>query len=280
MVLLADCGSTKCDWALLQSKASVLRFSSTGFNPSLGLEPAFFVDLQAHLSGSLNEIKEVIFYGAGISENSMVRKIEKYFKQYFPALKKMDIQSDLRGMANLLYEDQPVICCILGTGSNALRYDDQKVFQAVPALGYIVGDEGSGAYFGKSLIRDYFYKMLPQDISKKFEKEYDLTKVKMVRKVYGDGPGNIYLAGFMPFYLKHISSPYILDKIKSGFREFIRYQILPYQPHEKIRIHFIGSVAYYFRNQLEEVLKEYKLTIGKTIKSPIDLMIFNWESQV
>ncbi len=166
-----------------------------------------------------------------------------------------------------------VISCILGTGSNSCYFDGEKVYEEVPSLAYILGDEGSGSYFGKKLLRDYFYKRLPQEMSDAFWGEFGLTDKELVKKVYNEPDANVYLASFMKFISDFKDHPHVAKWMVDGFREFISIHVKCFKNYAECDVSFIGSVAYYFRDYLKEACEIEGVNLGEVIQKPIDNLV-------
>lgn len=271
MILIADSGSTKCDWLLMDSAGKELELYHTmGFNPYFHEADFVTAEILKHpeLSAAANGVEHVFFYGAGASSPELCEQMKGAIERVFKGASVL-VDHDLLGAAYAVYEDEPCMACILGTGSNSCRFDGVKLHEEVPALAYILGDEGSGSWFGKQLLRAFFYKQLPHDLRVDFEATYAVTKEVLVDKVYGKPYANVWLAGFMPFLGKHREHPLISKWVKDGMREFINIHIKCYDDYAKLPAHFVGSVAYHFSPLLEEVCREEGVKLGNILRQPV-----------
>ena len=172
-----------------------------------------------------------------------------------------------------LFGDKEGIACILGTGSHSCRYDGNEIIDKAVSLGYIIGDEGSGNHIGKQLLRDYFYKKMPDVLSEKFEKEYDINIISVIDNIYHKNQASKYLASLSRFAYENNEHDYMKAICSKCFDEFIEYFILKYETSKDLEIGFVGSIAYYFQDLLSERLENHKLRLGKVIKSPIEGLI-------
>jgi N-acetylglucosamine kinase-like BadF-type ATPase len=269
MLLIADSGSTKCDW-YLETEGGVYTHT-IGFNPMF--HDSTFIEevLQANvlLSKSRLEVSKIYFYGASCSSPDRIETITKALSNFFPKAE-VHVGHDLLGSALSTCGNNAGISCILGTGSNACYYDGQTVHRAKPALGFILGDEGSGSYFGKILLREYLYQNLPEEIQNDFSEQYHLDKDQIFKRVYQTEGANRFLASFMPFVDKHRQHSYMQNLLYDGLLLFVRIHISPYPEFRKVPVHFVGSVAYYFSDVLEKISKDLGFTLGKIVQRPID----------
>ena len=270
MILIADSGSTKSDWVAI-SQNSTIRYSTVGINPYFHDEEFVFSAIKDNQSlySISSQIEEVYFYGAGCSSeklNSIVlRGLQKVFTQA-----EIHVDHDLSACALATYQGEPGISCIIGTGSNSCFYDGTNIFENIPALGYILGDEGSGAYFGKKLLADFLYNKLPENIHFSLQNDLGLDKEKIISNVYMKPGANVYLASFMPFIFSHFDDKYISNMILEGFKTFIDTHVRCYQDYTKYKVHFIGSIACLFQKELDQACQFYNVTLGQVIKKPID----------
>lgn len=274
MLLVADSGSTKCDWILVKSNGERLQTTSMGFNPFFHNEDKIESELRKNdlLMKFSHEILYIGFYAAGASSEERMGIIERGLIRIFRNTTKITVDHDLKAAAIATAEDSPGIACILGTGSNSCYYDGKTVHEIIPALGYILGDEGSGAYFGKILLSKYLYKKLPIELAHALEKDYGVTKESVFEGVYNKSDPNVYLASFMKFAHEHKEHPFFKEMIYNGISSFVNLHVWCYDNFREIPVHFIGSVAYHFKDVLEQVAKNYRFTIGKIIKKPVNTL--------
>lgn len=273
MVLIVDSGSTKSDWVLLTDSGNE-SFNTMGLNPYFHTEDTVYnaISENTDLFRYRTQITEVYFYGAGCSSDKLNAIIHGGLTRVFPHAK-IEVDHDLKACAYATYENEPSISCIIGTGSNSCFFDGENVIEEVPALGYILGDEGSGAYFGKKLVANYLYHRLPKRINDALVNDMKLTKEEIVRRVYMEPDANVYLASFMKFIFEHSSDDFIKEMIYNGFKEFVEVHVCCYQDFKNYKVHFIGSIAFLFKDQLEDACDFYKVNMGQVIRKPIDGLI-------
>jgi N-acetylglucosamine kinase-like BadF-type ATPase len=251
-----------------------LNFNTMGLNPYFHDEDTVFNAIQSNsdLFHFSEKITELYFYGAGCSAPHLNSIIERGLQRAFPNAE-VHVGHDLTACAYATYTGIPAISCIIGTGSNSCYFDGNVVSEVIPALGYILGDEGSGSYFGKQLLANYLYKRLPEHIHQSFFNETGLDKDQIVDHVYKQPNANVYLASMMKFIIKHANDPYIEEMIFKGFVHFIEIHVKCYDNHRVVPVHFIGSIAYLFRKQLEKACGVNNVELGNIIQKPIDGLI-------
>jgi len=275
MILIADGGSTKVDWiALNQDKSERFKTRSEGLNPAIVAEDI----LEKRILGNIEigettkEVTEVFFYGAGCGTQNAIDTLTKVFKKIFVNAK-IVVAEDMLAAVYAASQGKPAIVCILGTGSNSCYFDGEKSYSACVSLGWAIMDEASGNYFGRKLIRDYYYKIMPKEIALKFEKDFNLKDDYIKKELYsGDAP-NTFLASHAAFMFEFKDHKYVTDLIEEGVNEFFRYRIVPYGKGKETPIYFIGSVAYYFADIVEKVANGFNLQFAGAIQRPIDNMI-------
>ncbi|HRZ98216.1 MAG TPA: ATPase [Paludibacter sp.] len=270
MKLIADSGSTKTQWCLVENGLIIKDILTNGINPFYQTEKEIITDLENQLLPELENstIPEIHFYGAGCSFPEKKALVKNAILQFFPKAD-IEIESDLLGAARSLFQHEKGIACILGTGSNSCFYDGNEIVQNVSPLGFILGDEGSGAVLGKLLIADCLKKQLPDWLSEKLLDEYELTPAQILENVYKKPFPNRFLAKFSPFILEHIEEPSIFNLVYDSFDSFLARNVMQY-PLEEIKVGFIGSIAHYFRDTLEIVASERGIVISEIAKSPMD----------
>lgn len=274
MVLIADSGSTKTDWRIIPKTNDIQAVSTIGFNPVLTTTAKIMEELTATFTNKTvnQKIKAIYYYGAGCWDKTTCAVVYNALKVIFPRAK-IEVTNDLLGAARAVCGKEAGIACILGTGANSCLYDGQKVIDNVAALGYIMGDEGSGAYLGKQLLKSYFYRELPQVLVEKLVKEQPISKKILVEEVYQSKTGNRYLASFAKFIIQEQAHPFIKQMIADSFNQFIQRQVKKYDGASNYPIHFIGSIAYFLKDILEERLKANGLQLGQIIRQPIDGLV-------
>jgi hypothetical protein len=183
------------------------------------------------------------------------------------------VEHDLLACAYATYTGRPVISCIIGTGSNSCLFDGENLSEVVPALGYILGDEGSGSYFGKQLISSFLYHLLPKDIEADFIETYQLDKESLVNRIYREPNANVFIASFMPFIAKHKDSPFFRKMVTDGFKKFMEIHVCCYQDYKNKEVNFVGSISLIFERELNAAGKELGIEIGRIIPKPIHALV-------
>lgn len=275
MILIADGGSTKVDWiALNKDKSEKFKTRTEGLNPAI-IEKDILkqrVLANADINPVIEEVTQVFFYGAGCGTDNAVATLKEVFSTIFTHAE-IVVAEDMLAAVYAASQGDPAIVCILGTGSNSCYFDGETIFNCTISLGWAIMDEASGNYFGKKLIRDYYYKIMPEEIRAKFQEDFNLEPDYIKNELYkGDAP-NTYLATHSAFMFEFKDHDYIIGLIEKGVEEFFRYRVLPYRKDKETPIYFIGSVAYYFSNILEKVAKKFGLNFAGSIQRPIDNMI-------
>lgn len=283
MILIADCGSTKIDWCVLADKKVEKQVFTLGMNAVMLTEEEMrgriSNELMPELGGLSAKIDSVYFYGAGCISAEVCGNVASAIKANIPSATKVEVYSALLAAARALCGREPGIACIMGTGSNSCLYDGRGIAHNVSPLGYVLGDEGSGAVLGKLFLGDVLKNQLPADVAAKFLEEYNLDLLTIIRRVYREPLGNRFMASVTPFISKHIDVPQIHDMVLGSFKAFFRRNIMQYEGYSEHKVNFIGSIAVYFRPVLEEAAKECGCTIGRILKSPMEgLLAFHSEN--
>jgi N-acetylglucosamine kinase-like BadF-type ATPase len=269
MIIVAESGSTKCDWLINHNDGKVLETHTMGFNPFFHQPDEILTHLRGNqdLSQVASKATAVYFYGAGCSSPDRNEVILSALVQFFRNAH-CEVNHDLNASAFATWDGNPAITCIIGTGSNSCYYDGVSVSEQVPALGFILGDEGSGSYFGKKLIADYLYKRLPKELQDAFFEQYKLQKEEMFHQVYNTNKANVFLASFMRFIVPHKEHAYIREMVYEGLSRFAEIHICCYPNFREVPVHFVGSVAFYFTEILQQVAVEKGFSLGKIDKNP------------
>lgn len=274
MILIADGGSTKTDWRLINEGREYKKIQTSGFNPYLvgsdEIEEILWKELQPFIDN--NAVSAVYYYGAGCSTAVKNQIVETAFEKIFTKAK-LYISHDLLAASHALCGDEEGIVAILGTGSNSCYYDGKDIKDGIFSLGYFFGDEGSGAYLGKQLITAYLHKELPEEIAKKLSDAYPMSLENILDAVYTKPAPSRFLASFSNFINENRDHPYIYNLITEAFKAFYKYQICCYSRHKEIPVHFVGSVAYHYRDILTSIGLEFGVKTGKFIKAPIDGLV-------
>ncbi len=273
MTLIADSGSTKTEWHLLSDNPTKnITCITNGINP--------FYQTSAEIVQSLNEEytlnsakpQEIFFYGAGCANEEKNRIVKEALIKFFDT-QNITINSDLTGAARSLCQNNEGIACILGTGSNSCYYNGETVTANVSPLGFIIGDEGSGAVLGKKLVGDILKNQLPQTIIELFFNEYQTNCGEILDHIYKRPLPNRYLAQYTRFLSKHIHLQELEDIVSNAFEEFIKRNLLQYPNVKELKINFTGSIAHHFTSQLEKALNKYKLTLGTVSQAPMNGLV-------
>lgn len=277
MILIADSGSTKTDWVIINKDGSnLMMFHTIGYNP-------YFIDSEAiHYSLSENLLKdldgtsitEVYFYGAGCSTPEKKDVVRKALSRSFPSVSNIFVGHDLLASARALLGKQKGFAAILGTGTNSCLYDGYDVYHNIDSLGYLMGDEGSGSYIGKKILRDFMRGNLQPELQARFKERFQIEDNEQIfTTLYNTQFPNRYLASFCKFADEYVTHPYIRNKVRDGFRDFFKNLVIKYPNYKEYSFNCIGSVGFIFKDILEEVALSYDMKIGKVIKSPMDDLI-------
>ena len=272
MILIADSGSTKTDWCLVDNGVLVKQIFTKGTNPFFQTEDEISAEVSENLLPYLNTAKvdAVWFYGAGCAfpeKNEIVRAaIARHLDV------SIEVGSDLLGAARGLCGSQPGIACILGTGSNSCFYDGKEIVSNVSPLGFILGDEGSGAVLGKMLVGDVLKNQLPAALKEEFLARYELTPAIILERVYKKPFPNRFLASLSPFLVEHLDVPEIHTLVLNGFKAFFDRNVKQYD-YKQYPVHLIGSLAFYYRSVLQEAAEQTGVRLGTIKQSPMEGLI-------
>lgn len=275
--LIADAGSTKVKWALKCSPGNeALIFTTMGINALLAdvRDIEYICREVTHNIGDTNIISEIYFYGAGCVSDRVCSKLKDVLSRHFSLDdNSTHVYSDLLGASRSLFRNEAGITCILGTGSNSCYYDGREIIANVPSLGYILGDEGSGSALGKRLIKDAFKGGLPKIIKEKFLEKHSLTLPEILDKVYREPAPNRFLASLVPFISENIFNPYVYSLVYEEMLRFFRNNVNRYNRARILPIRFTGSIAYQFREILEEAASAEGFEISTITKDPMEGLI-------
>lgn len=276
MLLVADSGSSKTDWVLQKDDSSTEKHSTSGINPFFWPEKEIVKNLNNYkpFNKIADDVTEIYFFGAGCSSPDrrelVSNALTTRFKNAF-----ISVESDSLGSAIACCKNTPGFCATLGTESNISFYDGKEDFPSNLGLGYILGQEGAGTYFGKILLTDFLYERAPQEILKAFDKEYRLNKEAVIKNMYHKAMPNYFLASFAEFMSICYDHPYIKNLLYTGFEKFVQTHILTYSNYKEYPCHFVGSIAFHFQEILKEVTDKYGINFGKVLEKPID-DLFAW----
>ncbi len=273
MIFIIESGSTKSDWVLID-KSNQSFYTTIGFNPYFHSSEFIREEIKNNTSIAelSDKISSVYFFGAGCSSAELNDIIHHGLSQVFPnALIRVD--HDLVACAYATYDGNPGISCIIGTGSNSCYFDGNEVVEEVPALGYVLGDEGSGSYFGKYLLSSFLYRKLPDEIHSNFIEQYGLSKDEIIDHVYKQSDPNVYIASFMPFVVEHKDHPFFKSKIIEGLKSFMEVHVCCYPDYRNTPVHFVGSLAAILHAELREAATEYGINIASIVQKPIEGLV-------
>jgi N-acetylglucosamine kinase-like BadF-type ATPase len=269
VILIADSGATKCEWRLVQGDKNKTILTQ-GISPYFLSEAQIKALLQNELLPKLKQAvpERIHFYGTGLSNKDNAAIVKKVLKSLFPA-STIEVQTDLLAAARALCGKSKGIACILGTGSNSCYYDGKKIVKNSPGLGYVLGDEGSGAYLGKKVVQYYLYKTFDEELMARFEKRFQVSTIEILDHVYKQPLANRYLASYAIFLAENRGHYMIENIIEDGLNDFFFTHLYKYRESWTLPIHFIGSIAFGFRDVLKDLCNSYELELGKVIKAPM-----------
>ncbi|MFM7023414.1 MAG: hypothetical protein ACKOXB_10580 [Flavobacteriales bacterium] len=275
MFVVADMGSTKTDWSFVEDNKKMTLIKSQGFNPHFYsseeikalLEPIF-----ADKKELLNRVRQLYFYGSGCSNEEKINVVRTALITFFPNAA-IYITHDLMGSARAVCGRERGIACILGTGANTCLYDGEKIIDNVPSLGFLLGDEGSGADLGRELIKYYMYGELPLHLEEKFEENYKVSKQTLVGEIYSTKHLNAYCGNYAKFLTENKEEPIVQQLVDERFREFFKRHVSKYDDYQNLQVHFIGSIAYYFSKNLRKAAQACGTKVGRIIPAPMEKLI-------
>lgn len=275
MIAIADSGSTKTDWVILNDDhTESFRTTTIGFNPYHIDSDSITIEIAKNqeLAQIADKITQVYFYGAGCS-NDVVLQIVLDGLQPFYKNAEISINHDLLAACYAVYRGKPAMVCILGTGSNACYFDGKEIKEATPSLAYVLGDEGSGNHMGKKVIHAYFSNKLPPHLAERFKEKYNLTVTELNENVYQKPLANAYLASFSKFVHENKSDTFIQNLIYTSMYEFFQNQVLPNAEARFSEVNFIGSIAHYFEEEIRSAAAALHLEVGHIVRKPIDALV-------
>lgn len=273
MILIADSGSTKTDWCAVENNEVVLEIQTKGMNPYFQSEEDIVNEVKEALLPLLpaKPLTAIYFYGAGCAFDK-IEVMRNALRKSLCVEGEIEVNSDMLGTARALCGDEAGIACILGTGSNSCYYDGKEIVENVSPLGFILGDEGSGAVLGKLMVGSLLKNQLTPGLKETFLEEYQLTPAEIIDRVYRKPFPNRFLASLSPFLAKHLDDDSVQTLIKEAFAAFFRRNVMQYK-FERCKVHFCGSIAYYYRELLMSVAEELSINIGCIAQTPIDGLV-------
>jgi glucosamine kinase len=277
MILIADSGSTKTEWVLLNNKQTIAEVYTQGINPYFQGEEQVAMIVKEELLPSfasidLSSIKQIFYYGAGCSTPDKCATVQRPLEQAFQHAV-VSVSHDLLAAARAACGTEKGITAILGTGSNSCLFDGTEITANQPSLGFIMGDEGSGGYMGKELLKQFLYSELDETLHASFLNKYPINKEIVLEQVYKKPMPNRYAASFVPFIAQHLQHPQMQELVKDAFAVFFGRHIASYEAFTTYPLSAVGSVAFVFRTQLEEVAKQYSVTLKQVIQKPMEGLI-------
>jgi N-acetylglucosamine kinase-like BadF-type ATPase len=276
MKLIVDSGSTKADWIAIDDSGKILFTTQTlGLNPEILDEEDVVERLNDRFDilQNKNEATHLFFYGAGCGTERMKIFLSQVFQAYFPNAIVSVEEDTYAAVFATTPKGEKAIVSILGTGSNCSYFDGKDLHQKVQSLGYIIMDDCSGNVFGKELIRKYYFNKMPQHLAVEFEKEYDMTPDYIKSKLYKESNPNAYLATFAKFLIQHKEDPFCKKIIYKGMKSFVKNYIKQFDNYQEVPVHFVGSIAFYLKDELEVTFEKYQIKLGNVLRRPIDGLI-------
>lgn len=272
--LIADSGATKCEWCVLDNGKKAKTIITQGISPYFLTGPQITELLEKELIPKLKkfQVKEVFFYGTGLANPKNVTIVKSVLKKIFPTAK-TEVQNDLLAAARALCGKNKGVACILGTGANSCFYNGKKMVKNSPGLGYVLGDEGSGAYLGKKVIQYYLYNTYDEELRASFEKKFQVTPMEILENVYKKPLANRYLASFAIFLAENRGHYMIENIIEDGLNDFFFTHLYKYRESWTHPIHFVGSIAFGFKDVLKDLCNTYELELGRVLKAPMQGLI-------
>lgn len=276
MILITDSGSSKCTWCFAQGTEKQIRITTTGINPSTQEREVILQIIRQELFPALQKQEsifsaakpeKIFFYGAGCTEarkNFMAEILQECFGTEI-----IEMYSDMLGAARSMFQRNTGIACILGTGANSCLYNGEDIIAQTPAMGYILGDEGSGAYLGKMLVRALFKGRMPAHLLQAFQKEYQLDLPTVIERTYRTPMANRFLASLTPFLHQYRTEKEIHELLCNAFDDFIFFNLESYRTKSN-KVSFIGSIAFYFQEELDSCLKNRGFQMERVIRDPMD----------
>lgn len=273
IILIADSGSTKTDWVLCNGSIIVKRVKTQGLNPTIQSSDEILAVLKAELADNIDTTapQKIFFYGAGCAYETANNRMKQALEAIFTT-KEIEIYSDLLASARALCGHEEGIACILGTGSNSCLYDGKNIIDNTPSMGYILGDEGSGAHLGRQLVSDCVKKQLPKAIREKFMQEYNLDVATILERVYHTPLPNRWLASLTPFIQENKKNAEVHTMLKHCFTQFFQRNVMVYR-RSWLPIHISGGIGMNFSEEIRETAESLGLSVGNIVESPMEGLI-------
>ena len=279
MIFIVDSGSTKCDWLAIDKDGKQLleKQRTSGMNPAILSSDKLEATIRKNpvLIANKNIVSYVFFYGAGCGTEKPKAMLRSVLKSFFPNAQ-VDVSEDTYAavFSTVGHSHDAAVVCIMGTGSNCCYFDGERVHQRVVSLGYSIMDDASGNYFGRQLIRDYFFKHMPENLRVSFSEKYNLEIDFIKSSLYKQPNPNAYLASFAEFMFLNKESDYIKKTIKDGIRLFAKDMLFQFKDVlDKVPVHFAGSIAFFSQDEIREVAEEIGFTVGVFERRPIEGLV-------
>ena len=274
MILIADSGSTKTDWCVVENGVLLQQIFTKGTNPFFQSEEEISNEIETALLPQLRtkELDAVYFYGAGCGFPDKISMVHRAITQHLKVKGDVEVSTDMLAAARGLCGHGAGIACIMGTGSNSCYYNGKEIVTNVSSLGFILGDEGSGACLGKLLVGDVLKNQMTPELKDKFLSQFNLTPGEIIDRVYRKPFPNRFLASLSPFLAQNLDEPCVHTLVLSSFKAFLKRNVMQYD-YRHSKVHFIGSVAFYYKDVLEEAAQEMGIQLGNIIKSPMEGLI-------
>ncbi len=275
MILIADSGSTKTDWCVVENGELLQQIFTKGTNPFFQSEEEISNEIATTLLPRLksDEPDAVYFYGAGCGFPDKIATMRRAIAQHLKVKGEIEVNTDMLAGARGLCGHTPGIACIMGTGSNSCYYNGQDIVANVSPLGFILGDEGSGACLGKLLVGDLLKNQMTPGLKEKFLKQFDLTPADIIDRVYRQPFPNRFLASLSPFLAQNMDEPCVHNLVLNSFKAFLKRNVMQYDGYQHEKVHFIGSVAFHYKEVLIKAAYETGIQVGNIIKSPMEGLI-------
>lgn len=272
-ILIADCGSTSCEWRWISGDEISVLPRTPGFNPNYRDTEDWIIELKPNVSFNelVGRVSQVFFYGAGCGTAATQQKVSRAIGEYFQS-NRVVVRSDLWAAVHAFYRGETIICGILGTGANSCRFDGEAITHCAPSLGYILGDEGSGGKIGQLLLKAYYYREMPQELREKFAAQFNLDLDKQLRAIYSDPMPASHLAQFAKFAGANQSDPFIRELVGKTLREYLVHFVCGFRDYRILKVGLVGSVAYHFSEILINQAEALGITTPEIIQRPIDAL--------
>ena len=275
MILIADSGSTKTDWCVVENGVLVQQIFTKGTNPFFQSEEEISNEIATALLPELktDEFDAVYFYGAGCGFPDKIEIVHRAISKQLKVKGNVEVATDMLAAARGLCGREAGIACIMGTGSNSCYYDGENIVANVSPLGFILGDEGSGACLGKLMVGDLLKNQMTPELKERFLKQFDLTPADIIDRVYRKPFPNRFLASLSPFLAQNINEPCVHELVLNSFKAFFKRNIMQYENFQNLKVNLIGSVAFYYKEVLAEAAEAMGIQLGTIIQSPMEGLI-------